>query len=193
MSLLSKMTILKEESTEEIDGDFLGDIPGEERLAPDPVPDQQVSSSRRRKAAPLIPPKQQSITPKLKTEVQAEIEFYLVIAAGTWGMSDPHCADVFEQQAGPIAERLVEVLARNPALFHRFRQSGSIGEWTRLLMAVGPVAKAVYSHHVVKTVEEETPEDAFDSSKYPVFSPGYIPRSDIYGDAERVGNRPASA
>lgn len=150
---------------ETVDG-IPDEVPAEwsEGFNPDPVPGPAV------KASPLTPKTSGNLTPALKKRLSAELEMYIEFMAMPVLMRDPTCGQAIHDQAAPIAAAVMQILSRHPELAHKFLATGNIGDWIKLAVALQPVGKVVWDHHIVKTgTEEQEPAGDFD---LPAYRPG---------------------
>jgi hypothetical protein len=129
---------------------------GLEGLASDPEP----AAARPRRGRP--PSKTTTGTRKISTrsasgrivskasltnQVRDEIETYLTLFVGTWGLRDPECADVAARQIPEIAERVAKIVSRNDKLLAKLAESGVFGEVALLVAALLPVGRQVWAAH----------------------------------------------
>lgn len=131
-----------------------------EGFSSDPEPgDAQFSAT---KAVPM-PPKPRATPPKRATpttaamvkDITAEFETYLQLAAMTWSLRDPECGTVLSDASPQIAAKIVKLLARNPAVLAKLHGAGFMSDIVGLLMALKPVATAVFAHHVTRKGETD--------------------------------------
>lgn len=136
-------------------------------LTPDPVPGSAKPPRQRLRQATTSG----NVTPALKKRISAEVAAYVEFAAIPIVMRDPECGGVLHEQAQPIADAITAILSRYPDLAHKFLQTGVLGDWLKLGVALTPVFRAVWAHHfAVKPDEEE--ESASDQPIYPAYRPG---------------------
>jgi|SRR5215469_8394661 len=89
------------------------------------------------------------VTATVRKDVQAKIRFVLLPAANVWKVRDPICGSVFEAQEPDISEALAELVCDSADLLAWFTgPAGGFMKYFKLLMAVQPVAMAVWAHHV---------------------------------------------
>lgn len=136
-------------------------------LAPDPVPGSAKAPRQRLRQATTGG----NVTPALKKRISAEIEAYVEFAAIPIVLRDEVCGGVLHEQARPIADAITAILSRYPDLAHKFLQTGVFGDWLKLGVALTPVVKAFYSHHVAAKPDEEE-GSAGDQPIYPAYRPG---------------------
>lgn len=134
-------------------------------LTPDPPPAAHAAST-----SLLGTPATGRVTPALRNKIAAEIEMYADFMALPLVMRDPVCGQALADQAKPIAKAIAKILSRYPDLAHKFVASGAIGDWLALGMAVMPVGKAIYAHHIAPQPQEEHRHD--DGTQLP---PGFDP------------------
>ena len=161
---------LPDENAFEIPDDLSG-------LDADPAPDATVKQGKRpaRKAQVVGGPAPTRVTPVMQKRISAEIEAYVEFAALPLLMRDPTCGGALHEQAKPIAEAIAQILSRYPDLAAKFLATGVLGDWLKLGLALQPVLKALWTHHVVKPPEDEQ-ETAVNpnvaETLYPSFRPG---------------------
>lgn len=136
-------------------------------FAPDPVP-AGAPPAKLAKA----PKTSGAITPTLKKRIAAEIEMYIEFAAMPIVLRDPVCGGALHDQAAPIAEAVTQLLSKYPDLAHKFLQTGAVGDWLKLAIALQPVGKTIWEHHVTKPTEEVATSDGFDLDQFPAYRPG---------------------
>jgi hypothetical protein len=146
--------------------DDASELMDDDLLADDPKPVRGRAAGRRN-----APPKKLTIkqTRELRDQVLMMIEF----PAGLWSMRDPVCAGAIQDQAETIADRLVPIIARSPAMLAWFTGSTApYMDWFALAMALRPVASTVWAHHVSHSIGHQEEQDATDFSAYaaPAFS-----------------------
>jgi hypothetical protein len=151
-------------------------------FTPDPFPtdygeaaDYPIAPPPPKRGAPR-PAAVPTITKAMEKEVREEIQALLTMASLMWSIPDPECAGVLHEQSRQIAESLTALLRRNPRLLASLRAAGWMGDWVQLAMAVGPVASAIYRHHMVPKPEEETDYDGDPTAPRVADFPAYIPR-----------------
>lgn len=162
MGLLDNLKFQPDSNPEigqEIEPEFAQDpIPGEPRPAKRAAKKAAAPAAGRRGAAT-------GSTAKLAREVAEDLASLLQGTAAVWGLTDQCCAPVLEQQAKPIADALVGILARNPRLLAKFADT-DIAVFTVQSIALGrallPVGKAVYTNHVSKAVDDDEHEGHHD-------------------------------
>lgn len=146
---------------------------GEDFLEDEPPADLHKRRGRppgKTKAAPVA-----KVSASQKKAVKVEIMVYAKLAALTFSARDPHCAAVFEAQSEQIADSITDLLARYPGVLDKFQQTGMIGDWLKLFMAVAPVANAVIAHHIIKDPTEGIENgvnNGFYEQQYKPYSPG---------------------
>lgn len=160
MGLLDKLNFGPESETEN-DAQFAPQFAEQfaTPFAQDPEPGTR--PARGRKTTAKAAPAGRKVAPgtaKLAREVAEDFATLLEGTAAVWGLRDQCCAPVLEQQAKPIADALVAILARNPRLLARFADT-SIAAYTMQSVALGkallPVGKAVYHNHIGKAVDDD--------------------------------------
>ncbi len=121
----------------------------------------------------------------MEREVRDELHALVSMAALVWSVPDPHCGTVLNEQSKAIAESLVGVLKKNPRLLASLRAAGWFGEYVSLFLAISPVAKAIYAHHLGPKEEETTDDEYGYDTTAPRVSeyPPYLPRTTGVGNA----------
>lgn len=136
-------------------------------LAPDPEPGDAVP-----KRGPASPAKTSgTVTPTLKKRIEAEVAMYIEFAAMPIVLRDEVCGNAIHQQAEPIAKAITQILSRYPDLAHKFLATGNIGDWIKLAVALQPVGKVIWEHHVTKPEQEVTAPDV-DFDNFEPYRPG---------------------
>ncbi len=164
MALLDKLEIVDEVEPE---------------IDPDPQPDE-TPAQRRRKPASKTSNRRGTVakTPRsvsaMSKQVGNDIASMLEMTAVVWGVRDQCCAPTLEAQAKPIGDALASILARNPDLLAKFANAETglfVMQCLALGQAVLPVAKAVFTNHVLSRDEVEAErEDAVSLETFPVFN-----------------------
>lgn len=169
---------LAKEVAEDLDAYPLGmdpmpsDLGDETASVPTPPPPPRRNS---RASAPPVP----LVTKQMEREVRDELQALVSMAALVWSVPDPHCGTVLSDQSKAIAESLVGVLKKNPRLLASLRAAGWFGDWVALFMALSPVLKAIYAHHLGPK-EEEIPSDGYDATAPRLADfPAYLPRTGV--------------
>lgn len=157
--------------------------PENEPVIPDQIPDEWLDDSGQPPAQDPVPgtsktprPKLRqattsgNVTPALKKRISAELEAYVEFAAIPIVLRDEVCGTVLHEQARPIADAITAILSRYPDLAHKFLQTGILGDWLKLGVALQPVLKTIWEHHVkAKPADEEV---AGEQPTYPAWRPG---------------------
>lgn len=171
-------TTEKNPSTEVLD-----DLPPvDTTLDPPPATDDTPPKRGRPKVTPLKPAAP-PVTKAQQKEITDELDAFVRLASLAWSVRDPLCGTVLNEQSKQISAALAQVLARNPRLLAMMRGSGWMGDWVALGMAITPVARAVYAHHLAPADEEIEHTDGNPSAPQPVEYPPYIPRVASVGNA----------
>lgn len=137
----------------------------------DPVP----PPPRKGAARPSVP----TVTRTMEKEVRDELEAICQMAALIWSVPDPHCGPVLSEQSKAIAATATTLLKRNPRLLSYLRSAGWFGDWVPFLMAVGPVAKAFYGHHMAPAPEQDDDDGTDPTSPFLAEYPPFLPRSGV--------------
>ena len=114
---------------------------------PDPVSPAQEPEKPQRKAVTTSTPRAPRATNKRK-EAALQIEAYLQMIALPWSLADSTCAGALSETSNEIANRLADVLAHNPKLLDYITSSGMFADIGKLIIALWPLSKALYSHHL---------------------------------------------
>lgn len=96
----------------------------------------------------------------LEKEVASELEALLQLLSYTWSRFDLECAPVLSQQSKDIGESLAAILAKNPKLLEKFRDMTGFGDYLKLMLAIGPVVKAVSKHHLEPGMKKKAEQNA---------------------------------
>jgi hypothetical protein len=157
--------------------------PENESVIPDKIPDEWLDESGQAPVQDPVPgtsktprPKLRqagtsgNVTPALRKRISAELEAYIEFAAIPIVLRDEVCGGVLHEQARPIADAITAILSRYPDLAHKFLQTGVLGDWLKLGVALQPVLKTMWDHHVKAKPEQE--ESADDQPVYPAWRPG---------------------
>lgn len=68
--------------------------------------------------------------------------------------ADPHCGGAIGDNFDRIIEKAIPLICRSERIVNWMQaEGGGFMDWLGLAIALGPVAKAVAEHHIVKTVE----------------------------------------
>lgn len=156
MSVLDKLKIVdksSEEIPEEIGDDFEQLEFDGEPFDQDPTPDETAPERNRKVSLKPVPSPAPRVTAKVRKEIAEEIAAYLEVVALTWSLRDEPCASALSDASQNIADKLTNILAKNPRLLTLFRQAGFIGDWVQLYIAAKPVVEAIYRHHVKRETE----------------------------------------
>lgn len=126
---------------------------------------------------PLYPP----VTKQQEREVRDELAALMKIAALMWSVPDPECGGVFNEQSAAIAASLTNLLKRNPRLLASLQGAGWLGDWVGLAMAITPVVRAIYAHHIAPKETEQSEEypDGYDPTAPRTNYASYLPRNGV--------------
>ena len=115
-----------------------------------------------------------NVTPALRKRISAELEAYVEFAALPLVLRDPVCGGALHEQAKPIADAITAILARYPDLAHKFLATGVLGDWLKLGVALHPVLKAMWEHHIKATPDDQVEggADGQPEINYPAWRPG---------------------
>lgn len=105
-----------------------------------------VRKRRRLGGGPKAAP--EKLTAANKRKVKDILVMMITLPGGALAMRDPVCGGALVRQADPIADALVPIIARNPAMLRWFLEGGGWMDYMALLMALQPVGAAVWGHHV---------------------------------------------
>jgi hypothetical protein len=106
-------------------------------------------------------------------QMRDEVDAYLKMAALTWSMRDPECATVLNDSSAQIAESLAGLLGRSDWLMERFQQTTMLADVVKLLHALAPLARSVFSHHLAGRgdIQEGAPERESSATVYEPWRP----------------------
>lgn len=168
MALRERLKIV-DKSGEEFPEEFDGEDGGDDELAADPLPDERpVRRKISTKSAPRRAPARPA-TAKIRKEVAEEIQAYLEMAALAWSVRDRCCAEVLSDESKKIADKLTDIIARNPRLLAYFRNAGVLGSWVQLYMVCKPVVDSVIAHHVRHEIGTGE-ENGIDLAAFPAYT-----------------------
>lgn len=173
MDLLNKLRIpsdddpLSDEIPDHIPESISGGESGHNSVR-DPVPGQAAqrpaAAKERAKPVPAAAPR---VTKKIREEVTEEVQVYLEMLAWAWSMSAPPCGEALSESSQVIANKITNLMARNPRLIAKFRDAGVVSDWMQLGVALKAVAQAAYGWYVAKEKEED---DAFDPTRFAAYT-----------------------
>jgi hypothetical protein len=129
-------------------------------LKPDPKPRAKRPRSRKRAPQTKI------------NDVAGEMEALFTLGAGIWSVRDPHCGGVLNSQAKAIAANLAEQLSTSPKIMDWFELSVGVGGWIKVYLTIKPVADAIFSHHITKSVGQEDDGGVDPLGEFPAWTPG---------------------
>lgn len=93
------------------------------------------------------------VTRAIRNDIQTKVEMILAFVEFGWQAKDPICAPVLSENSSRIAEKMTNIIAKNPDMVKWFTKGGGYMDWMDLLMALMPVLKVAISHHITKTIE----------------------------------------
>ena len=107
----------------------------------------------------------------VQRDIAGKTAFWLLMMAETWAIADPYCARAFGEAVPSIARKAAPLMCHSPQLVEWFSRASGFMEVTELLMAMKPVAVAIFAHHVTKSVRtpkrgEDAPKQKADWSAY---------------------------
>lgn len=160
-------------------------------LSPDPEPSDDGPGIHDPVPPPPRPgrPPVPAVTRQVEREVREELDAILRLMALAWSVPDPSCGSVLSDQSTAIAAALTALLKKNPRLLASLRGAGWLGEWVGLAMALTPVVRAFYAHHLAPPIpEQETTTDGDPTApRSRTDYAAYLPRTGGAG----TGNPPA--
>lgn len=95
------------------------------------------------------------VTKAKKEEIRDFLVLMITMPAATLSMKDPHCAGAFLDNADRIADALVPLICRNPAMLAWFTTGTGMFDYFILLQALQPVATTIWQHHVTKSIDHD--------------------------------------
>jgi hypothetical protein len=131
------------------------------RIAQDTPDDPEPSRARNRRNPTGI-----KMTSSVRKDVEGKIAFMLLTTGNAWQLADPTCGTVLVEQTADIASKLTPILCQSPAVVEWFQKGTSLMMYVDLLMALGPLAAAVYRHHF--SGAEPMPEVPYSDEYYGV-------------------------
>lgn len=132
-------------------------------LEPDPKPKKRGSSKIRIGGNPAA---KSRVTVAQRKQVTEALELMQMMLGGALSFRDPHCGGAILKQAHEIAEKATPLICRNPAWVAWFTGSAGFLDVLGLIMAIQPVASAVWGHHVTGTIGREEGEHVSDYSQF---------------------------
>lgn len=106
------------------------------------------------------------VTPQLRKEITDKVGAMVEFFAMGWELRDEYCGAAMADQADEITSRVVAIVIKRPAALRWFTEGADYQDWLMLATALQPVTKAMWAHHVTKTVElddqgQDVNEDAY--------------------------------
>jgi hypothetical protein len=129
-------------------------------LAPDPTPLRASGGRKAKAAAPAA-------TLKARKAIKDNLIVMMGLPAGMVAFRDPVCGGAIGGQAEAIADALVPIISRNPAMLRWFTEGQGVMDWITLMTAVWPVVKTIHSHHFGAGREGQDDDGPDDYSQYP--------------------------
>lgn len=141
-----------------------GELPGD-LLPKDPKParaseDPKVAKEAISRAMP------QKATRAQQKEIRDALVMMITLPAATLAFKDPICGSAILDHADNVADKLVPIVCRNPALMRWFTSGSGYMDYFALAMAVSPIVKTVYGHHVSHSIGHENLNRASDFTDY---------------------------
>ena len=147
--------------------DLSGLTEADDLLEPDPKPD--------RKRAPRVREGGRSrITAAQRRQVEDALVILMTMPAAGWALRDPHCGNAALQAVKPTAKSLVPIIARNPVWLAWFTSDTGWLNWLGVAVALKPVATAVWSHHVAKTVSAPQAGEDGETDAYAGYGQAFV-------------------
>jgi hypothetical protein len=156
--LLEKLGFTRPQSDEDDIPDVPDDVssltddePEEEDLPKDPRPARRTAKTGRGRSSGGSATK---ATPAERRLVKDALTLMIKGPAGFLAMKDPHCGGVALEQADAMVKAFTPIICRNATMLSWFTAAGAPWlDYLAIISAVGPVAGAVWSHHVTHTVD----------------------------------------
>lgn len=98
------------------------------------------------------------LTDEQRNDVEAILEFVCLPAITAASARDPHCGGVLYDNWDNIREKSLPIIARSPALVEWMTKAGGARDWLLFGAALRPVGKAIWDHHITKTVSTDDAE-----------------------------------
>jgi hypothetical protein len=97
------------------------------------------------------------VTRESYIKIEDNLSIYLSTVGMTLEMIDPYCGPILADNFDDIVHRWAKVIGRYPkaAKFFMSEDGGTIMTWVGALQATWPVLKAIYDHHLAKTIRTE--------------------------------------
>lgn len=121
-------------------------------LPPDPPPARRTKGSKTAKPAPA------KVTVGTKRQITDAVKILLLFPAGAWALRDEKCGGTALSIVDNVTAAAVPIIARNPAAVAFFTEGTAWLEWLALFSALSPLARDVWSHHIVGRDEDEDSE-----------------------------------
>ena len=129
---------------------------GGEGLSDDSGPAHASREFRKRARGGGKRPAPGRVTPAIQRDINAKIEFALMIPGTIWQARDSLCGGTFVQQTPEIAEAFTEIVIDSPDLVAFFTgPGGTFMKILKLGAACMPVAQVVTAHHVYHSIEPQ--------------------------------------
>lgn len=143
------------DETNEYQEDSYFDSFDDEILEPDPQPSRLLEkpTSKKTPRAKKTPAAPVKVTAAKKREIKDFLVLMITMPAATVSMKDPHCGGAFVDNAEAIADALVPLICRNPAMLAWFTSGTGMFDYFVLLQALQPVATTIWQHHVTKSID----------------------------------------
>lgn len=141
-----------------LDGDGLFD----DQLPPDPKPGK---TRRTRMRIPKTPSSAKP-TAAQKRQVADALVLLQTLVGGGVQLRDPVCGSTILAHAENVADKAVPIICRNPAWLEWFTGSTGFLDVLGLAVALTPVLKTVWGHHVTHSIGHEGEGEQVDYSGY---------------------------
>jgi hypothetical protein len=101
-----------------------------------------------------------TVTRAVQRDIAGKTAFWMLILADTWALADPYCARALGEAVPNIARKAAPLLCQSPQLVEWFSRASGFMQVTELLMAMKPVAVAIFAHHVTRSVQTKGADGA---------------------------------
>jgi hypothetical protein len=106
------------------------------------------------------------LTEEERNDIEAILEF-ATAPARLFALKDPYCGQVIDDNWDLIRERSLPIIARSPKLVEWMTRAGGARDWVLFGAALYPVGKAVFQHHITKSVHDEGDDDGDELGRFP--------------------------
>lgn len=103
-----------------------------------------------------------------KRKLQGELQLWLELLNGLWGLRCEHCADHNQQYIENLSKRLTNLAARYPDLVEKLTTGGLIADSIAVASAAAPIVRHAVGHHVTHSIRygDEELDDGVNVDQY---------------------------